>query len=59
MSTTKHRPEHQVLRLLTTLLRAWGVGFVLAGRGTLWLVRKSLGILPFGRTKRGDEGLID
>jgi hypothetical protein len=25
MSTTKHRPEHPVLRLLTTLLRAKGL----------------------------------
>jgi hypothetical protein len=59
MNTAKHRPGSQALRLLTTVLRAWAVGFVLAARGTVWLLRKSLGLLPFGRSKRTDEGLID
>jgi hypothetical protein len=59
MSDAKHHSEHQAWRLLTTLLRAWGVGFVFAARGTVWLIRKSLGLMPFGRPRKPDEGLID
>jgi hypothetical protein len=59
MSKAKDYSKAQTWRLLTTLLRAWGVGFLLAVRGTIWLIRKSVGLAPFGRPRRPDEGLVD
>jgi hypothetical protein len=41
------------------VLRVWGVGFVIAARGTMWLTRKTLRLLPFTRSKRANEDLVD
>jgi hypothetical protein len=55
----EHRHEHPVLRLMSTLLRVWAVGFVLAAKGSLWLIRKTLLLLPFRRAPRADASLIE
>jgi hypothetical protein len=59
MSTTKHSSDHPALQFIGTVLRVWAVGFVLAASGTIWLSRKMLRLLPFGRSTRADENLID
>jgi hypothetical protein len=47
------------LDLISTLLRAWLVGFALAARGTVWVVRKTFRLLPFRRSTGAQESLID
>ncbi|MFI4995398.1 MAG: hypothetical protein ACHQAQ_06400 [Hyphomicrobiales bacterium] len=59
MSTVKHSSEHPAMRLIGTLLRVWVVGFVLAANGTMWLIRKTLHLLPFRRSAPPDEHLIE
>jgi hypothetical protein len=59
MSSARDLPSYPALLLVTTLLRAWAVGFALAALGTWWVLRKSLRLLPFRQARRGPEGLVD
>ncbi|MGC1574989.1 MAG: hypothetical protein WA813_02465 [Beijerinckiaceae bacterium] len=59
MRDAKHSSDHPAMTLIGTVLRVWGVGFVIAARGTMWLTRKTLHLLPFTRSNRADEDLVD
>jgi hypothetical protein len=60
MSHNNRLPDHPAFNLLTTLLRAWGAGFVIAVLGTWWVLRKVLRLARFRRSPPPiDEGLVE
>jgi hypothetical protein len=59
MRDIKRSSVNPALDLIGTLLRAWWVGFALAARGTVWVVRKTFRLFPFGRSTGERESLFD
>jgi hypothetical protein len=59
MHDIKRSSVNPALDLIGTLLRVWLVGLALAARGTVWVVRKTFRLFPFGGSKGAQESLID
>jgi hypothetical protein len=55
MNVTRHPTEHPARQLAGTIFRIWLVGFVLAAKGTMWMMRKILRFLPLPRSIASDE----
>jgi hypothetical protein len=55
MIITRHTTEHPARQMAGTIFRIWVVGFVLAAKGTMWMTRKMLRLLPLPRSMASDE----
>jgi len=58
MSHCKQSADHPSFGIVTTAMRVWAVGFVLAAKGTMWLAHKMLRSWSTARPQHSNETLI-
>jgi hypothetical protein len=53
MNDAEQSPGHVAIELVGTMLRIWAVGFVVAAKGTAWLIARTVRLLYPARSTNG------